>query len=315
MKISNNTRREFIKTLSGLTLSLPLLSFAGNPRNIKVPKRILGRTGEEVSLLSIGGFHVGDPSVDEETAIKIIRIAVDQGVNFLDNAWSYKKGRSETIMGKALKDGYRNKVLLMTKLMARTVEDAKKQMETSLKRFDLDSVDLLQFHAIGNKEDDVDAVYKKGLIEWALKQRDAGVFKYIGFTGHSDPGAHIEMIKRGFEWDTVQMPLNIGDHHRELSFERHVLPLALEKNIGVIGMKSNGMGRLGKSKIATPVEGLKYVMSLPVSVVVSGIDSLEILKENLNLFHNFNPLTETEMREILSRSAGKSSLIEHYRRT
>ena len=310
-----NKRREFIKQVSALAVSLPLLSFdAKNGKEKKVPQRVLGRTGVKVSLLTIGGFHVGAPAVPDETAIEIIRTSIDQGVNFMDNAWSYQKGRSETIMGRALRDGYRKKVLLMTKLMGRTLEEVKTQLETSLTRFDLDSVDLLQFHAIGYKEGDVDAIYKNGLIDWAMGLRDQKVIRFIGFTGHSDPAAHIDMIKRGYDWDTVQMPLNIGDYHRELSFERHVLPLAVDRNIGIIGMKSNGMGRLGKSNIATPLEGLRYTMSLPVSTVASGIDSLEILKENLALFHNFKPYTETEKVELLARSSGKSEIIEDYRK-
>jgi predicted aldo/keto reductase-like oxidoreductase len=203
------------------------------------------------------------------------------------NAWSHKKGRAETIMGRALEDAYRKKVLLMTKLMATTVEEAKVQMEESLKRFDLDAVDLMQFHAIGRKDGIVDNIYQDGLIEWAEDQRSQGVFKYIGFTGHCDPRAHMDMIQRGYPWDTVQMPLNPGDYHRNISFQKHVLPLALESNIGVIGMKSNGMGHPGNSGIATPQEGLRYAMSLPVATVVSGIDSLEILEENLQVFQRF----------------------------
>jgi predicted aldo/keto reductase-like oxidoreductase len=310
-----NKRREFLRQISVLAFSFPLLSFNSKGVDEKViPKRVLGRTGEMVSLLTIGGFHVGAPEVTEEDAIAIIRKSIDHGVNFMDNAWSYHDGRSETIMGQALKDGYRKKVLLMTKLMARTVEDSKRQLETSLKRFDLDKVDLLQFHAIGHKEGDVDAIYNSGMIDWAMEMRAQKVIRYIGFTGHSDPAALIDMIKRGYEWDTVQMPLNIGDYHRTLSFEKHVLPLAVENNIGVIGMKSNGMGRLGKSAIATPLEGLRYTMSLPVSTVASGIDSLKILDENLSVCHNFKPYTETEIKELLSRSSGKSDIIENYRK-
>ncbi len=312
---NNNKRREFIRQISALAVSLPLLSFDSDGGEKKTyPTRVLGRTGERVSILTLGGFHVGASFVTDDDAIEIIRSSIDQGVNFMDNAWSYQNGRSQTIMGRALKNGYRKRVLLMTKLMARTVEDAKIQLETSLKRFDLDQIDLMQFHAIGYKDGDVDAIYKNGLIDWAISQRDQKVIKYIGFTGHSDPAAHMDMINRGYEWDTVQMPLNIGDYHRELSFEKHVLPLAIEKNIGVIGMKSNGMGRLGNSKIATPIEGLRYTMSLPVSTVASGIDSLNILAENLELFHHFKSYTENEKAELLARSSGKSEIIEHYRK-
>ncbi len=313
MKKSN--RREFVRNISSAAIAASILPLSsGSYKSRSLPKRVLGRTGEKVSILGVGGFHVGADFLTNEVAIQIIRTAIDGGVNFMDNAWAYKKGRSEIIMGEALKDGYRKKVMLMTKLMARTVDDAKQQLETSLKRFQLDSVDLMQFHAIGNTEGDVDAIYKDGLIEWAEEMRSQGVFKYIGFTGHSDPQAHIDMIQRGYPWDTVQMPLNLGDVHRELSFEKHVLPLAIKNNIGVIGMKSNGMGRLGKSGIATPVEGLRYSMSLQVSTVVSGIDSLDILNENMALAENFKSLTQDERTELIGRSLDSSDIIEHYRK-
>lgn len=308
-------RREFVKNISGMAIAasiLPLMS--SKSAELSIPQRTLGRTGEKITILGIGGFHLGADIVTDEIAIQIIRTAIDQGVNFMDNAWSYQNGRSETLMGLALKDGYRQKVLLMTKLMARTVDEAKKQLETSLNRFKLDKVDLMQFHAIGHKDGDVDAIYNTGLIKWAEDQRSQGVFKYIGFTGHSDPLAHIDMIKRGYPWDTVQMPLNIGDVHREISFQKDVLPLAVANNIGVIGMKSNGMGRLGTSGIATPLEGLRYAMSLPVSTVVSGIDSMVILKENLNLAQHFKQLKDEEKSELITRSVGKSDIIEHYLR-
>lgn len=313
MKYPN--RRTFVKSISSLAAGaslLPVSSYA-NIKPLTIPKRILGRTGERVSILGMGGFHVGDPSIPDEVAIKIIRDSIDGGVNFMDNAWMYKDGRAETIMGKALKDGYREQVLLMTKMYPETVEEAKIQLETSLKRFDMDRVDLMQFHAVGSKEGFVDIIYKNGLIEWAEEMRNQGVFKYIGFTGHVDPKVHMDMIQRGYPWDTVQMPLNIGDYHRNVSFMKDVLPLAIEKNIGVIAMKSNGMGMLGNSKIATPIEGLRYAMSLPVSTVVSGIDSLEILEKNMTLFHHFTPMTEDEKTELQARAVGQSDKIEGYR--
>ncbi len=313
--MSKINRRKFVRNVSGLALATSILPLMSSKNvDFPIPQRILGRTGEKVSVIGIGGFHVGAGIVSDEIAIQIIRTAIDRGVNFMDNAWSYQKGRSEILMGLALKDGYRQKVFLMTKLMARTTEEAKKQLETSLDRFKLDNVDLMQFHAIGNKDNDVDAIYNDGLIEWAEEQRRQGVFKYIGFTGHSDPTAHIDMIQRGYPWDTVQMPLNLGDVHREISYQKDVLPLAIANNIGVIGMKSNGMGRLGNSGIATPVEGLRYTMGLPVSTVVSGIDSMAILEENLALAQHFQPLTAGEQSAMISRSAGKSDIIEHYLR-
>lgn len=314
--IYKSDRRTFVKTVSSAALGTALLPVSSKAISTpaKVPTRILGRTGEEVSLLGMGGFHVGDPSIPDETAIQIIRDSIDGGVNFMDNAWMYKKGRAETIMGRALKDGYRERVFLMTKVYATTVDEVKEQMETCLKRFDMDRVDLVQFHAVGSKEGFVDTIYKSGLIEWSEEMRSQGVFKYIGFTGHSDPKAHVDMIERGYPWDTTQMPLNPGDYHRNYSFEKDVLPLALKNNIGVIAMKSNGMGKLGKSKIGTPAEGLRYAMSLPVSTVVSGIDSLDILAENLSAFQNFKPLSDEERTEFLARAEGESDTIEGYRK-
>ncbi len=305
-----------MKSISGLAAGatlLPVSSFA-NIKPVSIPKRVLGKTGEKVSLLTMGGYHVSAPDIPEEEGVKIIRKAIDGGVNTMDNAWTYHDGRAETVMGKALKDGYREKVLLMTKFTARTLDEIKQQLEDTLGRFELDSFDVMQFHAIGSKDDDVDKIYNNGLIEWAEEQRSQGVFRYIGFTGHSDPKAHMDMIKRGYSWDTTQMPINIGDFHRNVSFEKDVLPMVLENNIGLFAMKSNGMGHLKKSGIATPVEGLRYAMSRPVSTVVSGIDSMDILEENLALSQSFIPYSEQETAEFRTRAEGKSDQIEKYRR-
>ncbi len=314
--MSKTNRRTFIRNISGLTLGASLLPLGCKPGLSSLNHtRVLGRTGEKVTILGIGGYHAAEEHVTDEQSIDIIRTAIDKGVNFMDNAWVYQNGRSESMMGMALRDGYREKVLLMTKLRARNLEEIKVQLETSLKRFGLDSFDLMQFHDVGRLDGDVDAIYNNGLIEWAEEQRSQGIFKYIGFTGHTHPKIMIEMINRGYPWDTVQMPLNPGDYHREESYEKDVLPLALEKDIGVIGMKSNGFGWMGNSGIATPVEGLRYAMSLPVSTVVSGIDTMEILEENVNAFHQFTPMTEEEKTELLARCKGKSDVIEkHYRR-
>ncbi len=314
--MSKSNRRTFVKSISSLAAGatlLPLNTYASF-KPVSIPKRVLGRTGEKISLLTMGGFHVGAPDVPEEEGVRIIRKSIDEGVNMMDNAWTYHKGRAEKVMGKALKDGYREKVLLMTKFTARTLDEIKQQLEDSLSRFELDSFDVMQFHSIGSKDNDVDMIFNNGLIKWAEEQRSQGIFKYIGFTGHSDPKAHMDMINRGYPWDTTQMPVNIGDYHRNVSFEKDVLPLVLENNIGLFAMKSNGMGHLNKSGIATPVEGLRYSMSRPVSTVVSGIDSMDILEENLALFHNFTPYTDQEIAEFRARATGKSDQIEKYRR-
>ncbi len=309
-------RRTFVKSISSLAAGASMLPVSGygNLKPVTVPKRTLGRTGEKVSILTMGGYHVGAKHVPEEEGIRIIRKSIDGGLNMMDNARTYHDGRAETVMGKALKDGYRERVLLMTKFTARNLDEIKKQLEESLTHLQVDSFDIMQFHAIGYMDDDVDKIYNNGLIEWAEEQRSQGVFRYIGFTGHSDPMAHIEMIQRGFPWDTTQMPINIGDYNRNVSFEKDVLPLCLENDIGVFAMKSNGMGRLKDSGIATPVEGLRYAMSQKVSTVVSGIDSMDILDENIAAFHAFTPLTDQEILAFRTRAEGKSDEIEKYRR-
>ena len=314
--MGRTNRRTFVKNISGLALGASLMPWSCKPgKSSKIQTRVLGRTGEKVTLLGIGGYHMAEDHVTDEQGIEIVRTAIDRGINFMDNAWAYQNGRSESLMGQALRDGYREKVLLMTKLRARTLEEIKVQLETCLTRFGMDSFDLMQFHYVGMREDDVDAIYNNGLIEWAEEQRSQGVFKYIGFTGHTHPKIMLDMINRGYPWDTVQMPLNPGDYHRSESFEKDVLPLALEKNIGVIGMKTNGFGWMGNMGIATPEEGLRYAMSLPVSTVVSGIDTMEILNENVNTFQQFTPMTEEERTALLERCKGKSDDIEqHYRR-
>ena len=312
MKKTN--RREVVKKVSGFALGASFIPLWANQQaDFSQKTRVLGKTGEKVSILGLGGYHIGVSSLSDEVAIEIIRTAIDRGVNFMDNAWFYHGGRSEILMGRALKDGYREKVFLMTKVQARTVEEAKIQMEASLNRFQLDRVDLMQFHAIGKFEGDVDAIYNSGLIEWAEEQRSQGVFKYIGFTGHTDPSLHMDMIKRGYPWDTVQMPLNLGDYHRTVSFQHDVLSLAREKNMGVIAMKTNGAGQIGKLGIAKPTEALRYAMSSPISTAVSGIDSLKILEENLAVFEKFKPLSEQEKMAMVNRSEGQSDEIEPYR--
>ncbi len=322
MKKTN--RREFVKGMSSLALGAGLVqvgckegkedskSAESQPKSF--PKRRLGKTGEEVSILTLGGYHLGDRPVPDVTAIEIIRNAIDAGINFMDNAWYYFDGRSETLMGQALQDGYRDKVLLMTKFNNRTLDGIKKQLEDSLKRLRVDSFDLMQFHSVGDRDGDVDLIYNNKLPEWAEEMRSQGVFKYIGFTGHADPKTLRDMIERGFPWDTMQMVINPGDHHRNVSFEEHVLPLAVEKDIGVIAMKTNAFGRISKSGLATAADGIRYALSLPVSTVCSGMDSLEILEENLKVYHHYTPMEEEEKSALLARFEGKSDMIATHRK-
>lgn len=307
-------RRKFIKLSGGAAVVVAVPTLGKGMSTADMPMRTLGKTGEKISMLTIGGYHVGIPEVSEEQSVEIIRTAVDEGVNLLDNAWSYHKGRSESLMGKALKDGYRDKVLLMTKFTARTLDGIKRQLEESLKRLGTDRIDLMQFHHVAHKAGVVDAIYKNGLPEWAMEQRDQGVFKYIGFTGHCHPQPLIDMIERGFEWDTIQFPVNIGDHHQKISFERDLMPLAVEKNIGILAMKTNGYGLIGKSGVATPAECIRYALSLPTTTVVSGIDTLKILKENISSAKSFEPYSEEELTELRGRAKNTDKQLEHYRK-
>ncbi|MFY0651758.1 MAG: aldo/keto reductase [Cyclobacteriaceae bacterium] len=307
-------RRDFLKLSAGAALAATVAPTV-IAKGTKMPMRPLGKTGEKVSVITVGGHHIGQKSVPEDIAIDIIRGAIDQGVNFLDNAWSYQDGRSEERMGMALKDGYRKKVLIMTKLMARSVDEAKEQMETCLKRWDLDSVDLMQFHAVSRDGMNVvDDIYNTGMIDWAMEQRDQGVFKYIGFTGHSDPKPLAEMIRRGFDFDTAQFPINVGDYHQQVSFHEEVLPLCIEKNIGILAMKTNGFGLIGKSGVATPAECIRYALHQPISTVVSGIDSMKIMRENIAAAKAFTPLSDSEREALLTKAKNTTEKLEHYRK-
>ena len=310
-------RREFIKTTAATAFITSLgktFAHASSPGTI--PYRTLGRTGEKVSLLGIGGFHLGGGTVLESTAIKIVRTALDNGVNFLDNAWDYNKGASEIRVGKALRDGYRAKAFLMTKLDGRTAQSAAQQLDESLKRLQTDHVDLIQIHEVIRMED-ADRVFAPGgAIETLVKARQAGKVRHIGFTGHKSPDIHLHMLatadKHGFHFDTVQMPLNVMDAHFN-SFGQRVLPVALKKNMGVLGMKSMGDPFILKSKTVTAVECLNFTMNLPVSVCITGCDSMKILQQALDVARNFKPLGEQEVAAILAKTEAAAANGEYER--
>jgi len=286
----------------------------------EMPYRTLGRTGEKVSIVGLGGYHIAAPNVSEEEGIRIIRTAIDNGINFMDNCWDYNDGISEIRMGKALKDGYRDKVFLMTKIDGQNRRTAEQQIQESLQRLQTDQIDLMQFHEIVRIDDCYRIFREGGAIEAVLEAKKAGKIRYIGFTGHKSPDIHLKMLqtsfKHNFVFDTVQMPLNVMDPHFE-SFEKKVLPVLKEHNIGVIGMKPFGFGHILQSKLATPLECLHYVMSLPVDVVVTGCDSLQILKQALEAAHNFKPMTEAERSALLAKTAkaGERGRFEPYKVT
>lgn len=270
-----------------------------------MPYRTLGRTGEKVSAVGMGGFHIGQSS-DEPKFIKLIRAAIDGGINFMDNSWDYNKGVSEERMGKALRDGYRNKVFLMTKIDGRTKESAARQLDESLRRLQTDHVDLLQFHEIIRMEDPDRIFASGGALEAVLDARKAGKLRYIGFTGHKSPEIHLRMLQvasdHGFRFDTVQMPLNVMDAHFR-SFEHKVLPVLVKNEIGVLGMKCMGDGIILKSGVVSAVECLRYAMSLPVSTVITGIDSQKILDQAFGVARNFSPMSEDEMSALLAATS------------
>jgi aryl-alcohol dehydrogenase-like predicted oxidoreductase len=267
--------------------------------------RRLGATHEEVSLLGLGGHHIGRQA-EEKESIRIIRAAIDAGVTFLDNCWDYHDGVSELRMGKALRGGYREKVFLMTKIDGRTRQAAADQIDDSLGRLQTDVIDLLQFHEVIRLEDPDRIFAVGGAMEAVKAAQQAGKVRFIGFTGHKDPLVHLRMLEvanaHAFRFDTVQMPLNVMDAHFR-SFEQHVLPVLVDQGIGVLGMKSMGDGRILESGTVTPAECLRYAMSLPTSTVITGIDSMEVLKQDLEVVKTFTALTEQERANLLRRTA------------
>lgn len=275
------------------------------PAGATMPKRRLGRTGATVSLVGIGGYHLGIPKEDKE-AIRIVHAAIDHGVTFLDNCWDYNDGRSEARMGQALANGYRKKVFLMTKLDGRTRAAAAEQLEQSLRRLRTDMIDLVQMHEVIRMTDAERVFAPGGSMEALTEAKRAGKLRFIGFTGHKHPAIHLHMLetafKHGFTFDTVQMPLNVMDPHYK-SFEKHVLPVLVEHDIGVLGMKPLGAGILLESKAVKPVECLRYAMGLPTSVVITGVDSMGVLEQALLAAFEFHGMSDAERRALLARTA------------
>ena len=310
-------RRDFLKTASISSLAAGLAASEGflNPllaatpqqttRNGDMIYRTLGRTKEKVSVIGLGGHHIGRQK-DEQESIKIIRSAIDRGINFMDNSWDYHNGGSEIRMGKALQNGYRQKVFLMTKFDGRTKESAAKQIDESLKRLQTDRIDLIQFHEVIRLEDPDRIFAPGGAAEAALEAQKAGKVRYIGFTGHKDPMVHLRMLEvaaqNNFHFDTVQMPLNVMDAHFR-SFERAVLPKLIQNQIGVLGMKSMGDQIILKSNTVKPIECLHYAMNLPTSTVITGIDSMEILNQAFEAARTFKPMSQEQTAALLAKTA------------
>jgi len=271
-----------------------------------MPYRVLGRTGQQVSAIGLGGWHLALPHVDEASSLRIVRTAIDRGINFMDNSWDYNEGQSELRMGKALRDGYRERVFLMTKIDGRSKKEAARQLDESLRRLRTDRIDLVQHHEILRYEDP-HRIFDEDAANAALVEaRQAGKLRYIGFTGHKDPRIHLHMLEvaddAGFEFDTVQMPLNVMDAHYR-SFERLVLPELVKRRIGVLGMKPLANGIILRSKTVTAVECLQYALNLPTDVVITGIDSMDVLEQALETARTFRSLTEGALAALLEKTA------------
>ncbi len=268
-----------------------------------VPTRPLGKTGVNVSILGVGGWHVGFIK-DQKEAIKLMHTALDEGITFFDNAWDYHDGGSEEIMGKALAEGgRRNQCFLMTKNCARDAKGTRQHLEDSLRRLKTDHIDLWQFHEV-NYDNDPDWIVEQGALAEAIKAQKEGKVRFLGFTGHKSPHIHLKMLKL-HKWDTVQMPINVCDYHYR-SFVHEVVPEANKLGIGTIGMKSLGggadkKGRLIVENVCTVTEARTYALSQPISTLVIGIDSMEILKQDLAMVRSFQPLSAAETTKLVTR--------------
>ena len=267
----------------------------------QIPQRPLGRTGLNVSILGLGGYHLGSAK-DQTGAKEIVAHAIDSGINFFDNAWEYHDGVSEEWMGSAL-EGKRDKVILMTKVCThgRDKDTAMRMLEDSLTRLRTDHIDVWQIHEV-IYENDPDLIFKpNGAAEALTLAKKQGKVRFVGFTGHKDPAIHLKMLSHGFPFDTVQMPLNCLDAGFR-SFEQHVLPELNRRGMAPLGMKSmGGSGELVRHGVITAEEALRYAMSLPVAVTISGIDSMEVLKQNLAVAKGFQPLSADEMQHLRER--------------
>jgi len=298
------SRRDFFWRMFGsaMTASLAQQALAQQPSSNGLPTRKLGRTNEQVSILCLGGWHIGAVKDDSE-AIRIMHAAIDEGVTFFDNCWDYHDGHSEEIMGKALATGgRREKVFLMTKNCERDYEGTKRDLEDSLRRMKTDYLDLWQFHEMVY-DNDPDWVFEKGGMKAALEAQKAGKVRYIGFTGHKDPRIHLKMLDKPYDWASAQMPINVMDAFYR-SFQKEVVPVCLQKNVGVIGMKSVGggfpRGRIPSETKITAEQCRRYALSLPISTLCVGMVSMEDLKQEVAIARDFKPLSDAEKTKLLA---------------
>jgi predicted aldo/keto reductase-like oxidoreductase len=306
-------RREFLGGVAGAIaggmMSMTIFSQQGNTQNGEMPYRTLGKTGEKVSCIGLGGFHLGQSRLEEADAVTLFQAAVDRGINFSDNSWDYNQGESERRVGKALK-GRRDKVFVMSKFDGRTKQSALKQLDESLQRLEVNHLDLWQFHENIRLEDPDRFFADGGAHEAMTEARKAGKVRYVGFTGHKDPSVHLRMLelaeKHKFEFDTVQMPLNVMDAHFR-SFGKEVLPVLAKRNIGVLGMKSMASGHILRSKTVSALDCLHYALSLPTSVVITGVDSKAVLDQAFEAAKTFSSVTKEELAAILNKTKPAAS--------
>jgi predicted aldo/keto reductase-like oxidoreductase len=303
---SDLNRRDFVRltTAAGAAVTVGAHAFSAEVRDGDMLMRTLGRTGEKVSAIGLGGFHIGEPK-EEAEGIKIIRTAIDRGMTFMDNCWDYHDGGSEIRMGKALRDGYRSKVFLMTKIDGRSKANAAKQIEESLKRLQTDRIDLLQHHEVIRVEDPDRIFAEGGAQEAMIEAQKAGKIRYIGFTGHKDPFIHLRMLEvareKGFRFDAVQMPLNVMDAHFR-SFEKQVVPQLVKEGVGVLGMKPLGSGLILGSGTVTAKECLHYALNLPTSVVITGINKMEYVDQAIDAVRTFKPMDAAAVAALLGKT-------------
>jgi aryl-alcohol dehydrogenase-like predicted oxidoreductase len=280
--------------------------------------RTLGSTGERVSAIGLGGWHLSLKHVDAKLADRIMRSAADRGINFFDNSWDYNDGESEKRMGKTLSDGYRDKVFLMTKINGRTKKEASRQLDESLKRLKTDRIDLVQHHEVIRFEDPNRIFAEDGANAALTEARQAGKIRYIGFTGHKDPHIHLYMLEvaaeNGFVFSSAQMPLNVMDAHFR-SFAKMVVPELVKRGTAVLGMKSMANGHILRSNTVTPIECLHYALNLDTSVVITGIDSMAFLDQAFKAARTFHPMSPAEVEAILAktRSAARKGEFELFK--
>jgi aryl-alcohol dehydrogenase-like predicted oxidoreductase len=303
MRTHSTTRREFLTeaaaTVTLAALARDVLASQTPGSDTGLPTRQLGRTDQRVSILCLGGWHIGAVE-DRGEAIRIMHAAIDEGLTFFDNCWDYHDGGSEEVMGEALTGGKRQHVFLMTKNCERDYEGSKRCLDDSLRRLRTDYLDLWQFHEI-IYDNDPDWVFEKGGLKAALEAKKAGKVRHIGFTGHKDPRIHLAMLEKPFDWETSQMPINALDTHYR-SFQQHVVPVCLKNNVGVIGMKGfgGGPGFLAKAGL-TAAEADRYALSQPISSLVDGMTSMEQLKENIAVARGFSPMSPDEQKVLTAR--------------